>query len=166
MKTHFKAPWDTSLKWSSALVTAMALIIAITGYPLDRYHFRFPDSWEPLFCRAMPVLALVGSALFIVRGFTIADGKLHVHRLFWVTQVDLHLLLSAEVNSEALRGGYRTCGNGGLYGYTGRYWSKTLGHYRAFVNDWKRPVVLRWPHKTIVLSCDDPEAFVSAVTPP
>lgn len=166
MKTDFKAPWGTGLKWSSALVTAFALTFTISDYPLSHYQFRSNDSWTPLLCRALPTLVLLGALPFIVRGFTLREGTLYVRRLFWDTPIDLNLLQGAEVSPEALRGGYRTCGNGGLYGFTGRYWSKSLGHYRAFVNDWKRPVVLRWPHKTIVLSCDDPEAFVSAVTPP
>ncbi len=165
MKTHFKAPWGTGLKWSSALVTLFALAIMLSGFPMQNY--RFPTgSWTPLLWQFFPALVLVGSLPFIVRGYTITNGTLHVHRLLWVTKIPLTGLQSAEIIPDSLCGSLRTCGNGGLYSYTGRYWNKRLGHYRAFVNDWKRPVVLRWPNKTIVLSCEEPEAFVSAVTPP
>lgn len=128
MKTHFKAPWGTGLKWSSTFVTAFALTITISDFPLSHYQFRSNDPWAPLVCRAFPALVLLGSLPFIVRGFAIHDGTLYVRRLFWDTQIDLNLLQGAEINPEALRGGYRTCGNGGLYGFTGDYWSKQLGY--------------------------------------
>jgi len=165
MKTHFKAPWGTGLKWSSALVTVFALWLTISGFHVDAYRFR-DESWAPILWQFFPLLILVTSLPFVVRGFTIENGSLLVHRLFWKNEFPLDLLQGAEVIPDAMRRSIRSCGNGGLYSFTGRYWSKSLGHYRAFTNDWKRPVVLRWPHKTIVLSCDDPEAFVSAVTPP
>jgi hypothetical protein len=113
-----------------------------------------------------PCALMLACSLFVVRGFTIQNGTLLVHRLCWNTEIPLADLQSAEVIPDACRGSLRIFGNGGGFSNTGRYWNKGLGHYRAFVNDWKSPVVLRWPHKTIVLSCEEPEAFVSAVTPP
>lgn len=35
----------------------------------------------------------------------------------------------------------RTCGNGGLFSFTGFYWSKQIGRYKACVNDLSRTVV-------------------------
>jgi hypothetical protein len=55
----------------------------------------------------------------------------------------------------------RTCGNGGAFSFTGWYWSKSLGFYRAFVTDLNSTVVLRFGKRTVVLSPEDPEDFVS-----
>ena len=164
MKTHFKAPWGTGLKWSSVLVTVICLGISIVdGFFVPALRQLGAGIWFPIL---VPILCVLSMIPFVVRGFTIQNGTLLVHRLWWDTEIALSGLQSAEVIADACRGSLRTFGNGGGFSNTGRYWSKSLGHYRAFVNDWKRPVVLRWPHKTIVLSCDEPEAFVSAVTPP
>ena len=118
--------------------------------------------WFPIL---VPMVCLLSMIPSVVRGFTIQNGTLLVHRLGWDTEIQLNGLQSAEIIADACRGSLRSFGNGGGFSNTGRYWNKRLGHYRAFVNDWKRPVVLRWSDKTIVLSCEEPEAFVSALTP-
>ena len=41
--------------------------------------------------------------------------------------------------------------------------SRALGHYRAFVTDLKRTVVLRFEKKTIVISPENPEKFVTDI---
>lgn len=160
MKKMFAASWGTGLKWSSVLVTLVLAGVSASG-------FLWPGFRQPGFgfwLHALPpVLILAGALPFVVRGFTIQNGVLLVHRLLWDTTIPLAGLQSAEVVPHAMSGSLRTLGNGGAFSFTGRYWSKSLGHYRAFVNDWKRPVVLRWPERTIVLSCDDPEAFVAAL---
>lgn len=43
------------------------------------------------------------------------------------------------------------------------YWSRGLGHFRAFVTDLKRVVVLRFERRTVVVSPDQPEGFVRAI---
>jgi hypothetical protein len=57
----------------------------------------------------------------------------------------------------------RTCGNGGAFSFTGWYWSKSLGFYRAFVTDLNRTVVLRFEKKTVVVSPGEPEDFAEAL---
>jgi hypothetical protein len=63
-----------------------------------------------------------------------------------------------------MTGAIRTCGNGGLFSFTGWYWSRELRGHRAFVTDFNRTVVLRFKSRTIVVSPDDPEAFVKAAS--
>jgi len=58
-----------------------------------------------------------------------------------------------------MRWGIR-CGNGGFFSFTGLFYNRKLGFHRAFVTDHIRTVVLRFPHRTVVVSPADPEAFV------
>jgi hypothetical protein len=62
---------------------------------------------------------------------------------------------------KAMKGSLRTCGNGGVFSFTGWYWSQSLGFYRAFVMDLNRTVVLRFGRRTVVVSPDDPAGFVA-----
>jgi Bacterial PH domain len=61
---------------------------------------------------------------------------------------------------KAMNKSLRTCGNGGGFSFTGWYWSKSLGFYRAFVTDLNRTVVLRFENRTVVVSPGEPEDFV------
>lgn len=110
----------------------------------------------------MPLLVL-GCLPFMVRGYQIKDGALLIRRPWWTTRVDLVGLKSVESLPRAMKGSIRTCGNGGGFSFTGWYWNKAIGHYRAFVTDMNRTVVLRLADRTMVVSPERPEAFVIEV---
>lgn len=64
-----------------------------------------------------------------------------------------------------LKGVIRTFGVGGFMGSWGRFWSKDLGSFRAYVTRGDRAVAIRdRVGKTIVLSPDDPDGFVELLT--
>jgi len=155
----FRAPWGKSLFWMSVVVTVICF--GATGVvwnsPRD---FKVPAltamQWLPL---ALPFACLP----FVIRGYIITDDAILIRRLFWSTRYERVFLKSAEVLPNAMKGSIRTCGNGGAYSFTGWYWSRRLGAYRAFVNDLNRTVVLRFSMRTIVISPDDPQDFVAAL---
>lgn len=68
-------------------------------------------------------------------------------------------LISAEAMPEAMSGSLRTCGNGGAFSFTGWYWSRRLGAFRAYVTDLNRTVVLRFGKRTVIVSPGAPEDF-------
>ncbi len=159
---HYKAPWSTSLLVVSALATIVCLAVT--------FGFRPRISLAPLrhcveWLRLLPLALVVGCALFTIRGYTVATGAILVHRLLWSTRLPLTGLQTAHFDPGAMVGSIRTFGNGGFYSFTGRYWNKHLGSYRAYVTDPKRAVVLRFRDHTVVLSPDAPEDFVRDLTP-
>ena len=83
-----------------------------------------------------------------------------MHRLLWSTVLPRIGLESAQVEPDAMRGSLRTFGNGGAFSFTGFYYNKRLGSYRAYVTDPRRAVVLRYANRRVVLSPDAPEDFV------
>ena len=150
----YEAPWSTSLLIISSAATLVCVsIVAAIAWNAHRF------TWEAM----LPLAIVFGGALFTVRGYAISPDAILVHRLFWTTHVPLAGLQSAEFESEARCGGFRICGNGGLFSFTGFFWNKNLGTYRAFVTDFNRAVVLRFPERTIVVSPAEPEDFVREV---
>jgi Bacterial PH domain len=51
-------------------------------------------------------------------------------------------------------------GNGGAYSFSGEFWNRRLGRYRALATDPDRAVVLRYPKRTIVITPHDPQQFI------
>ena len=151
MQTDFKAPWGRTLTIVSVAVVLLFLFIAGSA-------FRGGETWALLY----PLLLLL-AAPFIVRGYAIESGILVIRRMGWSTRFSLEDFDSVEVDPHAMKGSIRLCGNGGLFSFTGLYRNKRLGNYRCFVNDWKKSVVLRVAKRTIVISPDDPAAFVEAM---
>jgi hypothetical protein len=111
----------------------------------------------------LPVTVLVVSAFFVIRGYVLEEDSIWVQRLFWKTRIPLSELVSAEADPSAMSRSLRTFGNGGLFCFAGFFRNKTLGSYRAFAADPRNSVVLRFPHRTVVVTPEEPQRFVRAL---
>jgi hypothetical protein len=155
----FRAPWSRLLILTSTFSTVIIGAAAFGAFviaPETRESYR----WIIL---GLVLLLLPIALLFVVRGYSIIDGKLQIHRFGWNTVIDLAGLKSAELNPLATKRSVRTFGNGGMFSITGWYYNKTLGAYRMFATDLQRTVVLRLANRTIVVTPDNPEEFVRQV---
>ena len=154
---HYEAPWSTTLIVMSVLTTVVCLG-ASAGAWLSLAARHTPGA---LGCAALfPLVILFGAALFTIRGYSLSSDRILVHRLLWSTALPRAGLESACVEPDAMRGSLRTFGNGGAFSFTGVYYNKRLGSYRAYVTDPRRSVVLRYAKRRVVLSPATPEDFV------
>jgi hypothetical protein len=156
----FSAPWGASLKLTSALCLFLLPGISVILFQLNN-HPVFRTLIAPL-----PLILLAGSAVFLIRGYRVANGFLFVRRLFWETAIPLSGLASAEARPGAMRSSIRLMGNGGLFSFTGLFWNKALGRYRAYVTDLTRCVVLHFRDRVIVISPASPERFIQSLPRP
>lgn len=158
MKTY-QAPWGKPLVIMSAILTIVCLGVTIA---LPPWLMTEAGTWA-LLLRWLPLLLLAGCLPFMIRGYEITDDAILVRRLFWTTRLERADLVAAEYLPKAMSKSLRTCGNGGGFSFTGWYWSKSLGHYRALVTDLNRTVVLRFKNRTVVVSPAPPEDFVTTL---
>ena len=148
----YKAPWSTSLAIISLLVSLIcvgtAIVMLWSGHGLIRW------------AAVLPLAIISGGALFTVRGYTVAQDAIMVHRLFWTTRLPLAGLQSVQFQANAMHGSIRTFGNGGLFAFSGWFHNRALGGYRAFVTDPRRTVVLHFPQRVVIVSPAVPKEFV------
>lgn len=69
-------------------------------------------------------------------------------------------LLEATRDPHVMRWAIRKFGNSGLGSIRGRFWSKRLGNFYAFLTGTENAVVLRWPDKVVAVSPADTEFFI------
>jgi len=157
---QYKAPFSKLLIVVSAAATLVCLGIAF-GTPF----LPSPKNWGWIQSNLhwLPLLLMACCIPFMVLGYIVTPDAILVRRPFWVTRLPRAGLQSATADPAATQGSIRTCGNGGLFSFTGLYWSKKLGPYRAYVTDRQRTVVLRYSGRTVVVSPDEPEDFVRAL---
>lgn len=148
MGQHFRAPWSTKLKITTA---AFVLILLVAAY--------FAKDWAPLVLLAV----VVAAAVLAVRGYSVLDGRLLIHHLGWASKFDLTELSSVDISPGATMGSVRTFGIGGLFSFAGWFRNEVLGSYRAFATNELNTVVLDFSGKKIVVTPDDPERFAEAV---
>ncbi|MEQ1751384.1 MAG: PH domain-containing protein [Prosthecobacter sp.] len=156
--THYRATWSTLLRIISVAASLLCVCVAIQErHALATGDIGSLDFWFGV----LPLALLIGTALCTVRGYSITPDAILIHRLCWKTKLLRQGLESAEYQPGVMRHSLRSCGNGGLFSFTGWYHNRTLGTYRAYATDTHRTVVLRLSGKTIVLTPDEPERFVS-----
>lgn len=148
MQKHFTASWSPKLKGTTAVFTLILLAVAV-----------LVREWGALIAFAVFLI----SAAFAVRGYSLVDGQLLIHRLGWATKFDLSALSSAEVSPGATLGSIRTLGIGGLFGFVGHYRNQVLGSYKAYATNELNTVVLDFSGEVIVVTPDSPEEFVDAM---
>lgn len=152
MTRTFGAPWGRQLIVMSVLGTL------VLGLPIVAQGSR--GFWLiPTVLTAILTTAVV----HCVRGYEVGPGELRVRRLLWATPWPLDGSAQATVRPDAMRGSWRTWGNGGLYAITGRFSGSGLGRYHAFVTDPARTVVVTTQRGIVVVSPDRPAEFAAAV---
>lgn len=159
--TEFAAPWGRSVKLATGLVGLIVLVMAFV--PVAAEATSPGKAWWAWLMPVVLVLIFGITSLFAVRGYRITPHEIWVRRLLWWTRFSLRDLTVAEVDPEAMKGALRKAGNGGYLALTGWFWSRRLGHFRALVTDPQRGVVLRFKDQLLVVSPEDPEAFVQAL---
>ena len=62
---------------------------------------------------------------------------------------------------DEMKGVLRTFGNGGLFGYTGKYWNKKMGSMSWYCTQRRNYIIIDMQNnKRIVITPDDPEGFM------
>jgi hypothetical protein len=148
MTQHFFAPWSTRLK---VMTVALVLICLVAAYAAK--------GWGSVVIVAIFVVA----ATFSIRGYSVMDGRLLIHRLGWSTKYDLSRLSCVEASPGATMGSIRAMGIGGLFGFVGYYHNEILGTYKAYATNELNTVILDFGGEKIVVTPDKPAEFAEAV---
>lgn len=142
------APLDLRAKLFTIFIVGLLLVIGRESLPV---------------LVVLVSLSLLAVALVGIRGYRLTESELQVRHFGWSQQWRLRELRDVNVRPGALGGSIRTMGIGGFFGYIGRFRNNLLGDYQAYVTDGSRAVVLRFLNDTVVISPNDPAAFVSKV---
>jgi hypothetical protein len=148
----FGAPWGRELK----VMTAIGL--GVVGVPIVVQLLN--GVWVAV---AVLTAILAAIAVFCVRGYEVKPGELRIRRLFFDTRWPLDEGSTAVIRPYAMRGSWRTWGNGGLFAITGRFSGSGLGRYHAFVTDPVHTIVITTRRGIVVVSPDGQQAFVEAI---
>jgi hypothetical protein len=156
---QFKAPWGRLLVGTSVFASVVCLGVPLLIVSLGPQVPALAQS----VAITMPLAMIGGCAVFVVRGYTVTADALLIHRLAWDSRIPLRNLRSIEAMPGAMAGSIRTFGNGGFFSFTGFFWSRRLGRFRAYATDLQRTVVLRLVDRTVVVTPDDPGRFVQEI---
>jgi hypothetical protein len=157
------APIGTRVRMMT-LLSIVAVVVVATVVPVLMLETHHPPPW-PVFLTtgiAPAVVAIIWFTARILR-YRVVEAELQVELPFRTVRFPLEGLKDVTPDREALRGARKIAGNDGLGAISGRFRSKRLGWFRAYVTDAEHAVVLRWPDRCVVISPDQHSLFVEAV---
>jgi hypothetical protein len=118
----------------------------------------------------MIILILVAMGLHLLRdyilSYRITNHCIAIHRPLWDISFSRNELLTATLDPRALADKRWSFSERKGLGHCGRFSSRRLGDFQSFVTDPRNTVVLRFAGKTIVVSPEEPRAFLSALNVP
>ena len=109
------------------------------------------------------LLVLLTTFAFSPRGFSLGPDGLRIHRPFGAHVLPWDRIRSARRAAVRELCGLRTFGSGGMFGFFGWFWSRKLGHYRAYVTN-RHDMVLIEAERPYLLSPDRPDDFLRALS--
>jgi hypothetical protein len=164
--TRFDAPWDASLRATTAV--GVVLVLGVTAVPVALALGEGLPAGAMVFAIIGPVLATL--FLPVAWAFAPADFVLEGNRLLvrrnGLGPVEIPLTsvrTVGELPPGGLRGAWRTLGTSGFFGHFGRFRSRALGDFRMYATRSQGLVAVRTADALFVLSPEPPRAFVEAV---
>jgi fumarate reductase subunit C len=157
----FKASLDTVSKIITSLMAPIFTIFPIYLFFSLRNE---PDQSLHIYFIGIIVLLnliFVGCVLYWVKGYTVNETQLIIHRLkgkkiFLLADIAKHEALTKKEMGFVLR----VLGNGGIFGYTGFFTNKTFGRMNWFVTSQQNLVIITLNNnKVIAVSPDDVVGF-------
>jgi hypothetical protein len=165
MAKHFSASLDTVSKIITGLVGPIFTLFPLYFFISLRNH---PDkAYMPYYIGIIIFLWIAFAFCFLywVKGYTIENGQLIIHRRIGDKMYDLQNFKSAESITKLEMGFViRILGNGGVFGYTGFFTSKKHGRMQWFVTSQEKLMIIEMRDgKYICISPDDGAGFVKAL---
>jgi len=148
------------MTWLAVVLVVTIDAVIVAELLLERHPPPWPV-WPILLSTPAIVVVIWYGAL--VRRYRLLGGEIVIERAWLTMRLPLAGLVAVETDREALRGAWKVFGNDGLGAYAGRFRSKKLGKFRAYVSDPACAVVLRWPDRCLVVSPAQVGEFAEAV---
>ena len=157
---RFSAPWSRSLRVLTTAAVALLLALVLIGVlvgPRQSWVWRMAMV-------GLPLVILVGSLLFMVRGYVLTESQIAVQRHAWSTVLPFAGLAAVSGEPQGLQGSLRLFGNGGLFGISGWFWNRRIGRFRAYATDPERAVLLRYRDgRKVLVTPHDVQHFIVRV---
>jgi hypothetical protein len=111
-----------------------------------------------------PLLVWLACLLLSVRGYTITDDSILIHRLVWNTRLPLEEVTEINFDPEIYYRSFRYFSTDGIFGVSGVHYAQNEGGaFHAFLTDTTKTVLLKFSSRSILVSPPDPQEFVKAL---
>lgn len=159
MGMEYGAAWSMPLTLRIVVSMFLTPFAAFALFVALRLGAHMPV-WPAFGLAAIPVVLALILLCRAIRGFVVTRDAVFVRRLMWSSCEPLDGLLEARIDETAMEGVRPLRSFAGGFGTGGWFWSARFGRFRGYLTNVRRVVVLKFDRGTVLLSPDDPDAFV------
>jgi hypothetical protein len=153
---RFNASWERRLSVISSLTTLILVLVVLETIAKASLF----DSGTIALRIGLVIFVGITSALFFIRGYSITTDAVHILHFGWATSLKIKNLTGVEKVPLGATSGIGLFGIWGIYSFTGIARNSTYGIHRRYLTNRFHAVALKFGKKTVVVSPDDPEAFI------
>jgi hypothetical protein len=153
---RFQASLGRKVVIITGFVAAILIVVSVSAIANQRDLNRAAQ----LVLIILPFAALGIGLLFRVWGYDIYEDHIRIRRIVFPVRLPIAQFKSVEKAPELMNRSVRTFGNGGLFGFYGRFWKPGFGKFQAYVTNPENTIALKSDEKMVALSPDQPQNFV------
>ena len=161
-KSFYTVPFVWSRSVWVITFSFFILWVGISAFMLYEI-FTQADNTEPLIGLIVFNLIMLPTVLacegLAPQRLEIGESQMVVLRRYQSVVISRDEIKSVEpLPANAMRGAIRTCGVGGLFGYFGKFYSRTIGSFSLYATGSENLFLIRkWNGKNIVIACAEPD---------
>lgn len=125
---EYKTSLDTAAKVITGLISAMFLTLTIYNFSLIGLESSWRNVGALIFTTSLVVIVYAICFLYRPTKYVIANGRLTVKRPIKDFSIDIQSIKSTTIaDKDSMKWTIRTFGNGGLFGYFGKFYNAAFG---------------------------------------
>lgn len=149
---------DGLSKGLTIVISVMFIAVLLSNY----FVYRSGQETPAILVTLLLVAVYVFSYLFRVTGYELNGQSLIIFRPIRNRVIPLtEILRVGQVEKKSLRWSLRTFGNGGLFGYYGKFYNPTFGTMTWYASRRSNALLMQTTNsENILITPDEPEAFL------
>ncbi len=158
---RYPASFDNLVKGITAFVCLLFLIVGwLQGSDYLKAGGDLP-AWPVLLFTLLFVSLIVVTWLLHIKGYTLKENSLVIHRPIGDVIIGYKDIENVQhVEEKDMRWTVRTFGNGGLFGFYGKFWNNKFGHMSWYATQRKNFILIKKrDNKKVVITPDDIALF-------
>ncbi len=167
---RYTSSLDAMTKGLTWFIIALAVIIAFSEYFGIRLNMHDIKPYGAIGLKLtilIPVVLLPGTViamyLFKTTGIVVDENAITIERMIMPVVINFAAIVSVK-RIDRMKYVIRTCGNGGLFGYTGFYYKSGIGTMRWYCTQRTNYILIEKTNgKKLVITPDDPDGFMNDI---
>lgn len=159
----FKSSLDKTSIFISAMVILLSFGIACAVFVTESSKESGLSAYLELITPVFLLVLCTGAYLFSPLGITINSTEITINRKIKPVVISFNDIKTVrKLEPSDMKGAIRTMGNGGLWGYTGKYYNRKMGSMTFYCSQRENYILIELTSgKKVIITPDEPNELIA-----